>query len=35
MGFNEANLNGLNDALVDVAKRGEVKSAITSAFGIR
>jgi len=35
MGFNEANLNGLNDALVDVAKRGEVKSAITSAFGIK
>ena len=35
MGFNETNVNELKDALIDVAKTGEVKSTITSAFGIK
>jgi hypothetical protein len=34
MGFNERNVDDLKDVLMDVAKKGEVKSTITSAFGI-
>jgi hypothetical protein len=35
IGFNETNVNELKDALLDVAKRGEVKSTTTSAFGVK
>jgi hypothetical protein len=34
IGFNETNVNKLKDALLDVGKRGEVKSTTTSAFGV-
>ncbi|MFO7737626.1 MAG: hypothetical protein R6V46_04070 [Desulfatiglandaceae bacterium] len=35
LGFSETNVNELKDALIDVAKRGEVKSTTTSVFGIK
>jgi hypothetical protein len=35
LGFNETNVNELKDALIDVARRGEVRSTTSSAFGVK
>jgi len=35
MGFNETNVNELKDALIEIAKTGEVKSVTTSPFGVK
>jgi hypothetical protein len=35
IGFRETRIDELKDALIDVAKKGEVKSKITTEFGVK